>query len=172
MTIATQPPVRSTISLADDDHEQIVIRQDYHDGVPSVAGRYRLDDFGATLAEAFRAGRTVAMEDVAIQGALTGEERANYAAAAVRAHATVCLVKDDRQRRACPLGDATPAFDAVVPRNLGARWHIAQLRERIAPGVLDEPADWNLCRRMIEAGVRIGYVDRVVVTWYPSRLFA
>jgi hypothetical protein len=37
--------------------------------------------------------------------------------------------------------------------------------------VLDEPGDWNLCRRMLEAGVRIGYVDRVVVRYYPSRLF-
>jgi valine dehydrogenase (NAD+) len=33
MTIATQPPVRSTISLADDDHEQIVIRQDPDTGL-------------------------------------------------------------------------------------------------------------------------------------------
>lgn len=30
--------------------------------------------------------------------------------------------------------------------------------------VLDEPNDWNLARRMLEAGVRIGYVDRVVGT--------
>jgi len=36
---------------------------------------------------------------------------------------------------------------------------------------LDEPGDWNLCRRMLEAGVRIGYVDRVVARYYPSRLF-
>jgi glycosyltransferase involved in cell wall biosynthesis len=36
---------------------------------------------------------------------------------------------------------------------------------------LDEPGDWNLCRRMLEAGVRIGYVDRVVAGYYPSRLF-
>jgi hypothetical protein len=28
--------------------------------------------------------------------------------------------------------------------------------------VLEEPADWNMCRRMIEAGVRIGWVDRPV----------
>ena len=37
--------------------------------------------------------------------------------------------------------------------------------------LVDEPSDWNLCRRMLEAGVRIGYVDRVVTTWYPSKLF-
>lgn len=37
--------------------------------------------------------------------------------------------------------------------------------------LLQEPSDWNLCRRMIEAGVRIGYVDRVVMSWYPSKYF-
>jgi glycosyl transferase family 2 len=36
--------------------------------------------------------------------------------------------------------------------------------------VVGEPADWNLCRRMLEAGVRIGFVDRVVTHYYPSKL--
>lgn len=34
--------------------------------------------------------------------------------------------------------------------------------------LLDEPADWNLCRRMLEAGVRIGFVDRVVTELTPT----
>jgi glycosyltransferase involved in cell wall biosynthesis len=34
--------------------------------------------------------------------------------------------------------------------------------------LLDEPSDWNLCRRMVESGVRIGHVDRVVMVYYPS----
>jgi hypothetical protein len=37
--------------------------------------------------------------------------------------------------------------------------------------LIDEPSDWNLCRRMLEAGVRIGYVNRVVTIWHPSRDF-
>jgi hypothetical protein len=36
--------------------------------------------------------------------------------------------------------------------------------------MLDEPGDWNLCRRMLEAGVRIGWRDRVVSRYYPSQL--
>jgi hypothetical protein len=35
--------------------------------------------------------------------------------------------------------------------------------------LLDEPSDWNLARRMIAAGVRIGFVDDVVIVHYPSR---
>jgi hypothetical protein len=34
--------------------------------------------------------------------------------------------------------------------------------------LLDEPSDWNLCRRMVESGVRIGHVDVVVMVYYPS----
>jgi hypothetical protein len=34
--------------------------------------------------------------------------------------------------------------------------------------LLEEPSDWNLCRRMLESGVRIGHVDRVVTVHYPS----
>ena len=34
--------------------------------------------------------------------------------------------------------------------------------------VLDEVADWTMCRRMIEAGVRVGWVDRPVTILYPT----
>jgi glycosyltransferase involved in cell wall biosynthesis len=34
--------------------------------------------------------------------------------------------------------------------------------------LLNEPSDWNLCRRMLESGVRIGHVDRVVTVFFPS----
>jgi glycosyltransferase involved in cell wall biosynthesis len=37
--------------------------------------------------------------------------------------------------------------------------------------MLDESGDWNLCRRMLEAGVRIGFLDKVVIEYYPSRLW-
>lgn len=34
--------------------------------------------------------------------------------------------------------------------------------------MLGEPADWNLCRRMLEAGVSIGHANRHVTTIYPA----
>ncbi|MGI8899779.1 MAG: glycosyltransferase family 2 protein [Nocardioides sp.] len=37
-----------------------------------------------------------------------------------------------------------------------------------ASWVLDEPGDWNLCRRMLAAGVLIGYTPHVVTTLYPA----
>lgn len=37
--------------------------------------------------------------------------------------------------------------------------------------MLDESGDWNLCRRMMTAGVRIGWLDEVVSLYYPSLLW-
>ena len=37
--------------------------------------------------------------------------------------------------------------------------------------LLEEPSDWNLCRRMLETGVRIGHVDRVVTVCFPSEIW-
>jgi hypothetical protein len=34
--------------------------------------------------------------------------------------------------------------------------------------MLDEVEDWNLCRRMLEAGVKIGWVDQVLTTMHPT----
>jgi len=34
--------------------------------------------------------------------------------------------------------------------------------------MLEEPGDWNVCRRMMEAGVRIGWVDQVLTTLHPT----
>jgi hypothetical protein len=33
---------------------------------------------------------------------------------------------------------------------------------------INEPADWNLCRRMMAAGIRIGFTPDVVTTIYPT----
>ena len=34
--------------------------------------------------------------------------------------------------------------------------------------IIDEIGDWNMCRRMLEAGVRVGWIDQVVTRIYPT----
>lgn len=34
--------------------------------------------------------------------------------------------------------------------------------------LLDEPADWNLARRMLEAGVNFEFVERIVTSYWPT----
>jgi PAS domain S-box-containing protein len=87
---------RAFYAEAEADGQHVVVRQEFRDGVPDATGRYRLDDFGPARAKAMRTGRTVTVDDVAAQGALTAEERENYAAFAIRAHATIPLIKDGR----------------------------------------------------------------------------
>ena len=78
--------------------------------------------------------------------------------------------------QAVPKAPAEPYLVGSYPPELGqfgfqAALYISQFRffeYETNSWVLDEPADWNLCRRMLQAGVRIGYVDRPVATIYPS----
>ena len=46
---------------------------------------------------------------------------------------------------------------------------LADFRYDMACRFLGEPGDWNLARRMWEAGVSFTFVERVVTTYYPSR---
>jgi hypothetical protein len=34
--------------------------------------------------------------------------------------------------------------------------------------LIDEPADWNLARRMLEAGVRFDFIEKIVTTYYVN----
>ena len=78
------------------DGEYIVVHRDHCDGVPSVAGRHRIADFGRAVAEAHREGRTLVVDDVAAEPDLSADERAAYAAIDVRAHLDVTLVYEGR----------------------------------------------------------------------------
>ncbi|MGV3660291.1 MAG: GAF domain-containing protein [Prosthecobacter sp.] len=79
------------------DSDYYILRHDYHaPDVPSHAGRYRANDFGATLFEAMRAGRTLVVSDVATEPKLSEAERQAHAAAEVAAYICVPLLKEGR----------------------------------------------------------------------------
>src|SRR5919107_3118576 len=67
MTIATQPPARANITLADDDHEQIVIRQDPRTGlrfIVSVHSTVLGPALGGMRLKRYPGGLREALEDV------------------------------------------------------------------------------------------------------------
>jgi hypothetical protein len=39
----------------------------------------------------------------------------------------------------------------------------------LADALFDAPGDWSLCRRMLRAGVRFGWIDEIVVDHYESK---
>ncbi|HMJ94434.1 MAG TPA: Glu/Leu/Phe/Val dehydrogenase dimerization domain-containing protein [Thermoleophilaceae bacterium] len=67
MTIATQPPARANIALADDDHEQIVIRQDPRTGLRFIVAVHSTvlgPALGGMRLKRYPGGLREALEDV------------------------------------------------------------------------------------------------------------
>jgi valine dehydrogenase (NAD+) len=67
MTIATQPPARANIALADDDHEQIVIRQDADTGLRFIVAVHSTvlgPSLGGMRLKRYPGGLREALEDV------------------------------------------------------------------------------------------------------------
>ena len=67
MTIATQPPTRANIALADDDHEQIVIRQDPETGLRFIVAVHSTvlgPALGGMRLKRYPGGLREALEDV------------------------------------------------------------------------------------------------------------
>lgn len=79
------------------DSDYYVLRDGYRaQDVPAHLGRYRANDFGATLFEKMRAGRTLVVHDTATEPKLSDDERRAHAAAAVAAYICVPMLKDGR----------------------------------------------------------------------------
>jgi PAS domain S-box-containing protein len=65
-------------------------------GVRPIAGRYRLDEFGAAFADTLREGHVLAVADVESFDALSGPERQRCRGFGIRALLKIPLVKDGR----------------------------------------------------------------------------
>ena len=102
------------------------VERDYHaPGIASAVGRYRADEFGATLFDELRAGRTLTVADVATDPRLTAGERQSYQRIGTAAFAAVPLVKDGRHAAALVLHEATrrpwPADDVALVEEVAER---------------------------------------------------
>lgn len=87
---------RSFYAEAEPRGEHVVIHKDYHTGLPGVAGRYWLEDFGWISARPFHSKRILVVNDVTSNPNLTEVERKSFAAIGVKAHVTECLVRNNR----------------------------------------------------------------------------
>ncbi len=86
---------RAGYAEVEDAGEFFTVERDWcAPGMPSLAGRHRLDDFGPALIAEFRAGRSVAFEDALAEPLTPGGGAAvAYHRASTRAAITVPLVK-------------------------------------------------------------------------------
>lgn len=74
--------------------QSVLVRSDYCDGVPSIVGRHRLDDFGPAEMAEFRGGRTLVVRDVAQDERLTPDQREATEALAIGAYVVAPLIKN------------------------------------------------------------------------------
>ena len=79
-----------------EDGDWATIREGYLDGVASNAGRVRMSDYGGSIGDDFREGRTVVISDTTNDARTTAEQSDAYAAMSVAAWVGVPLVKGGR----------------------------------------------------------------------------
>jgi PAS domain S-box-containing protein len=84
------------------------IRRDYVNGIPSMAGRVRIEDFGAVLVEGFRSGEPLIVDDVTTDARFSESERRALITVGSRANLSVGLVKGSRWIAALSLHQASP----------------------------------------------------------------
>jgi PAS domain S-box-containing protein len=68
------------VLYAEIDGDEAVVHQDYVDGVRSIAGRFRVDDFGEAVVGAYRRGEVVQYADIPNDGRLPASVRESFAA--------------------------------------------------------------------------------------------
>ena len=86
---------RCAYAEVDATQELLVIALGYANGVPSVAGRYRLETFGAGLVRDLKAGHTVIVDDVGTDSRTAdAAARATYAQMQVRSLISVPLIRN------------------------------------------------------------------------------
>jgi PAS domain S-box-containing protein len=88
---------RASYAEVDSERQEFVVSRDYHaPGLPSIAGRYPVETFGAAFNASPSPGRAFAVTDVLADPSRGTAELAGYAALGVRAFAAVPLMKDGR----------------------------------------------------------------------------
>jgi PAS domain S-box-containing protein len=127
-----------------DDEGGVRIHRDYVDGVPSIAGRLRLRDFGQRTVDALRSGRPTVIEDVETDAQLSEAARAAFRAAGIRAHVGMGLLRDGRLRAVFGLHDRqarrwTAAEVALVQETADRTW--AAVERARAEAALRESED-------------------------------
>ena len=84
------------VFYAEVDGDHVVVHRDFVRDVASLAGRYRLSDFGSSFVPDLVAGRTTMLTDVLTDPRITPFLREAFAAIDVRSGLGVPLVKDGR----------------------------------------------------------------------------
>lgn len=157
-----------------EDGEYFNIRPDYHTpDVSSIAGRFRVDNYGAALFDSLRAGRTISVADVEAEPLLTAAEREAYLAVQVRAHIAVPLVKGGRFAAVFGVHQTAPrawtAKEIALVEETAERTWAAVERARAEAALRDSEQRWRTLAETLPALVWMarpdGFLDYYNQRW-------
>lgn len=158
------------------DEERLSVEADYTvDGMPSLAGNYRLSDYGANLAAEYRAGRSFVVNDAADHPLVPAALLPAYEALGIRAIVGVPLVKDGRFRAALGVDHSEPRAwkqeEVSLIQEVAARTWDAVERARAERALEEREERLRLATELAEVG--FWDVDPVndVLVW-PARVKA
>ena len=152
----------------------VTVARDYVEGVPSIAGRHRLEDFGAPIIAELKAGRTLAIGDLEADARTNSPEAsAAFARIHTRAFACVPLVKDRRFVALLVLHHNAPRAwtveDTALLEQVAERTWLAVENARIEADLRESRDVLSLAMR----GGRMGAWSRNLVTeevWWSREL--
>lgn len=78
------------------DGVSVIVTTDYTNGLPSLKGKYKYDNYGPELLMAFQKGQTVVRSDIAADPTISKEEKAAHAALQLGATVNVPLLRGNK----------------------------------------------------------------------------
>jgi signal transduction histidine kinase len=147
------------------DDGGFVIRQEVRaPGTPAAIGRHRLEAFGAYVARAFRAGRTLVVPDLDRLEGVSASERAAYAHLRVRSFIAVPLVKDGRLTAYLSVSQDVPrawsAIDVATVEQTAERTWAAVEQARAQAALRESEAKYRSLFQSMDQGFCIIEVVR------------
>ncbi len=165
---------RCLYAEVDPDGQVVTVAHDYSDGVGSLMGRHRLDEFGVSVAAELTAGRTLALDDVARDPRIAGTDlSAAYSAIVVRSVIAVPLIRNGRLVSLLAVLHSLPrawsADDAALLEQIAERTWFAVESARAEAALRESRDVLSLAMR----GARMGAWSRVIATnrvWWSREL--
>jgi PAS domain-containing protein len=157
----------------DQAQQHVTVRRDWNDGrIASVAGTWRMEDFGPAFIADMRRGLTAAIPDITEDPRTNAPEvRRVYAAIGTRAILYVPLLREGRQVAMLFIHHPeprawTPAEVALVEELAGRLWSIME-RARTEAALRDSEAWLRLAQEAAEMGVYERDLARRRARWSP-----
>jgi glycosyltransferase involved in cell wall biosynthesis len=80
-------------------------------------------------------------------------------------HGKLLMIKPDGER--IILGKHPPERGNITPASFIYNAKYKNIKCNVDPNATEEPGDWNLCRRILEAGANVSFVDDIVSIYFP-----